>query len=84
MAESSSSYDKYRADLADFRADMSRYEANMAQFREELRTDMQELRTELRTGMANLELRLVRWLLIAAAVGGLIGGLIAAVARLVR
>ncbi len=57
-------YDKYRADLADFRADMAR-------FREEIRVDL-----------ANLELRLVRWLLVAAVIGGLVGGLIAAVSQL--
>jgi len=76
------SYDKYRADLADFRADMSR-------FREEMRTDMAEMRTEVRTGfagidvrMAQLEMRLMRWMLVAAGLGGVVGGLIAAVARL--
>ena len=40
MAEEYVSYDKYRADLADFRADMAR-------FREETRTNIQELRIEL-------------------------------------
>ena len=72
------SYDKYRADLADFRADMSRYQAEMASFREEVRASLSE--THVR--MAQMEMRLMRWMLVAAGLGGVVGGLIAAVARL--
>jgi hypothetical protein len=32
--------------------------------------------------MAQLEMRLMRWMLVAAGLGGVVGGLIAAVARL--
>ena len=82
MAEEYVSYDKYRADLADFRADM-------AAFREELRGEvsgisqnMTTLRAELLTNMAQLETRLMRWMLVAAGLGGVVGGLIAAVSKL--
>ncbi len=44
MAEEHVTYDKYRADLADFRADMSRYQAEMSSFREEVRGEMSGMR----------------------------------------
>jgi hypothetical protein len=40
MAEEFVSYDKYRADLADFRSDMAR-------FREEVRSDLASMRVEM-------------------------------------
>ncbi len=82
MAEDFVPYDQYRADLADFRADMAR-------FREEVRGDLSEmgqgmttLRAELLMHMAQLETRLMRWMLVAAGLGGVVGGLMAAVAKL--
>lgn len=78
MAEDFVTYDKYRADLADFRADM-------AAFREEVRGALQGMRLELAgidTRIVQLEIRLVRWILTAAALGGLVGGLVAATAKL--
>jgi hypothetical protein len=41
------SYDKYRADLADFRADMAR-------FREEVRGELGSLRLDMTRGMSSL------------------------------
>ena len=41
------SYDKYRADLADFRSDMAR-------FREEVRADLAGLRQELSSDIASV------------------------------
>lgn len=51
MAEEFVTYDKYRADLADFRSDMAR-------FREEVRGELATMRVE----MAGMETRLTRWL----------------------
>ncbi len=40
------------------------------------------MRAELLTNIAQLETRLMRWMLVAAGLGGLIGGPIAAVSKL--
>ena len=65
------SHQQYRADLADFRADMAR-------FREEVRTDLAAIRVDI----AHMEVRVTRWVPIAAGIGGLLGGLIAAATKI--
>ena len=82
MAEEYVSYDKYRADLADFRADIARFREETRGDISGMRQDMTTLRAELLTNMAQLETRLMRWMLVAAGLGGIVGGLIAAVAKL--
>ena len=84
MAEEYVSYDKYCADLADFRSDMASFREEVRGELSGVRQDMTTLRAELLTHMAQLETRLVRWLLVAAALGGLVCGLIAAVGKLVK
>jgi hypothetical protein len=59
--------------VADFRADL-------AQFRQEVRTTLNETNRRI----VQMETRLQRWMLIAAGTVGLIGGLIAAVAQLIK
>jgi hypothetical protein len=63
------SYDKYRADLADFRADLAR-------FREEVRGELAAIRTELgstkgdlRTEMYRLHAQTIIWLASVVATG---------------
>lgn len=78
MAEEDTDYNQYEAGLADFRA-------GMAQVREKVfsslgNTDVLINKMEIKLGLMDvrlvqLEMRLWRWLLVAAVVGGLLGGL---------
>jgi hypothetical protein len=47
-----------------------------------LGADLAQWRADLTQQMAQMELRLTRWMLVAAGIGGLLGGLIAAVSKL--
>lgn len=83
MAESEYvTYDRYRADMADFRRDWTEFRAEM---RAEFAAMRRELTTELagmRVDMAQMEVRVTRWVPIAAGIGGLLGGLVAAAAKI--
>jgi hypothetical protein len=55
-------YDKYRADLADFRSDMARFReeirTEITNFRAEIKTDIVNLRTEMKTDIANVRVEM--------------------------
>jgi hypothetical protein len=57
---------------------VDKYRADLA----DLRADLAQWRADLTQQMAQMELRLTRWMLVAAGIGGLLGGLIAAVSKL--
>ncbi|ETW95749.1 MAG: hypothetical protein ETSY1_29365 [Candidatus Entotheonella factor] len=67
---------------ADLRGEISGIRQDMTTLSAELRGEMTTLRAELLTNMSQLETRLMRWMLVAAALGGLMGGLVAAVSKL--
>lgn len=64
-----------RTDIQELRTELRGEGAGMRQ-------DMISLRAELLTNMAQLETRLMRWMLVAAGLGGVVGGLSAAVSKL--
>ncbi len=55
-----------------------KYRADLA----DLRDDLAQWRADLTTSMAQMELRLTRWMLVAAGIGGLVGGLVAAISKI--
>jgi hypothetical protein len=57
---------------------MTGFCADLARFREEVRTDLAAIRVDI----AQIEVRVTRWVPIAAGIGGLLGGLIAAAAKI--
>jgi hypothetical protein len=64
-------YDKYRADLADFRSDMAR-------FREEIRVEIANTRGDLRTEMSRLHSQTIVW------VGGMLAASVTLTVTLIK
>ena len=68
--------------MADFRREWAEFRAEMRTELASMRRDMTTELSSVRVEMAQMEVRLTRWVPIAAGIGGLLGGLIAAAARL--
>ena len=75
MAEEYVSYDKYRADLADFRADMSQFREEVRKDLGDMRKDLSDLRVEMHKGFADQ----TKWTLGAIVV---VAGLALSIAKL--
>jgi uncharacterized protein YhaN len=81
-----------KADLAELRADFAELRADVRTDIQSMLTALAQLDTrfaqmdtrfaQMDTRMAQLEARLMRWMLAGAGVGGLAGGLVAAVAKI--